>query len=251
MQTTGYADRDGLLSLGDNRPGTKLTRFDSITIHETDNEHPGATAEMHRRYWDKGGEGRHISSAHVVADSTESIQLIPIDEQAWHAGDAVGNTTSIGIEICVNTRVGYVVACRRAAKVAARVLHDRSMSVIDGVTLRKHGSWQGTTHKRCPAHLNRADWTVTWGMFVGMVIREYQALATQDLQSLWGTYWPYFAASGIAAAWRPHATTLGKATSDETKDAAGQVWRLFERGAISYDPKTSTTTVYLPGGKQA
>jgi N-acetylmuramoyl-L-alanine amidase CwlA len=251
MQTTGYADRDALITPGDNRPGTKLRFFGSMTVHETDNEHPGATAAMHQRYWDRYGAGRFISSVQFVADSVESVQLMPIDEQAWHAGDDDGNETSVGIEICVNSRSGYRAACQRAAKVIAKVLHAYGKPVIDGVTLRKHGSWPGTTHKQCPLHLNRADWGVSWGQFVGMVTQEYQALTVTNYAALWGSWFPYNAPFGIETAWRPYAATLGKATTDETTDKAGHVWRLFERGAVSYDPKTGKTTVYLPGGKQA
>lgn len=80
-------------------------------------------------------------------------------------------------------------------------------------------------------------------------IRSMQQLVTPDFGSLWGPYFSYFSESGIAAVWRDHAAVLQAAVSDETKDAKGRVWRLFERGAVSFDPITGGTEVYVPRGK--
>jgi hypothetical protein len=245
MTTVGFADRTDLLPLGDNRPGTKLVSFQAFVVHETANENPGATAAMHVAYWSPGGAGRTVSSAHFVVDSTESIQLIPTDEQAWHAGDVVGNTTGVGLEICVNSRSGYATACRKAAQVAAKVLHANGKAPQDGVTLRKHGSYPGTTHKLCPQHLNAGDWGVPWLDFVAMVKAEFTLLYVVDYRTLWGTAYPFFEASGIAQEWKRAALVLGAATSDETKDKEGRIWRLFHGGAIAFDPETKKSTSYF------
>lgn len=69
---------------------------------------------------------------------------------------------------------------------------------------------------------------------------------TIDYTALWGQAFPYFSQSGIAQEWRRSAMVLGAAASDETKDAAQRVWRLFDRGAISYDPKTGECVSYFP-----
>lgn len=70
--------------------------------------------------------------------------------------------------------------------------------------------------------------------------------ATPDYSALWGTHYPYFAESGIAGAWRDNAAALGPATSDETGDAEGKIWRLFRGGAVSWNPRTGKTVVYTP-----
>lgn len=180
MQTTGYADRDDLLPVStdthpDGRTGAKLTSFGAMVIHETANESPDATAAMHHNYWMPGGSGALLSSVQFVTDAVESIQLIPVDEQAEHAGDVVGNTTGVGIEICVNSRAGFPAACYKAAVIVAKVLKAEGKTPQDGVTIRKHGSYPGTTHTHCPQHLNAGDWGVTWVQFVDMVKAAYAA----------------------------------------------------------------------------
>jgi hypothetical protein len=247
MTTVGFADRTDLLPLGDNRPGTKLVSFQAFVVHETANENPGATAAMHVAYWSPGGAGRTVSSAHFVVDSTESIQLIPTDEQAWHAGDVVGNTTGVGLEICVNSRSGYATACRKAAQVAAKVLHANGKAPQDGVTLRKHGSYPGTTHKLCPQHLNAGDWAVSWLDFVAMVKAEFTLLYVVDYRTLWGDPADYDRVKdfGIVVEWRRAATVLGAPTSDEHTDNSGCITRHFVGGYVRFDPKTKKCVSYF------
>jgi hypothetical protein len=131
---------------------------------------------MHVKYWSPGGGGRTVSSVNFVADSVESIQIIPIDEVCWHAGDANGNMTSASAEICVNSKSGFVAACRKVAKIAAKVLADHHMQPVADVTIRRHGSWPGTTHKQCPQHLTANDWGLSWQGFNQMVQVEFAAL---------------------------------------------------------------------------
>lgn len=79
--------------ISNNRPGTKL-KPQGIVVHETSN--PGATAQNHYNYWNSKYRG---SSAHVVLDWNEIIQLIPYNEVSWHAG-RTANLRFIGIELC-------------------------------------------------------------------------------------------------------------------------------------------------------
>lgn len=258
MTTVGYADRTALLPVStkeapDGRPGTKLTGFWEFTIHETGNQAAGATAGFHRRYWMPGGDGASISSIHFVVDSTESIQLIPTDELAWHIGDGADQPQTdasyhaVGVEICVNSRSGFPVACRKASKIVARVLKDKGALPNDGITIRKHGSHPETTHRDCPYHLNKGDWGVTWADFVAMVRAETTLLYLVNYRELWGNPADYDRVQdfSIVVEWRRAATVLGAPTSDETKDKEGRIWRLFHGGAIAYDPKTGICTSYF------
>lgn len=80
-----------------------------ITVHETGNESPGAGALFHANYVgrDKGGIGR--VSFHFTVDKTGAYQMVPMDRNAWHAGDGCNNYegdlgcfASVAIETCVN-----------------------------------------------------------------------------------------------------------------------------------------------------
>jgi hypothetical protein len=177
-----YADRADILPPGSNRPMTKMTGFHAIVIHETDNEASGANAQMHRRWLETA---RPDASFHFCVDSTESLQILPVDEVGWHIGDGADQPTidesffTVAIEICVNSRAGFPAACRRAAKVAARVLRAKGWGPASK-TVRQHGSYWSpqnpAVHTGCPRHLRAGDWGVTWNQFLALVAEEYVAL---------------------------------------------------------------------------
>jgi hypothetical protein len=205
---------------------------------------------MHRRYWGPGGGGRNLSSIHYVVDSTESIQLIPTDEVAWHAGDYTGNATSVGIEVCVNSRSGYAAACHKAATLTAHLLKDEGLAVVDGATVRKHGSWPGTTHSQCPQHLNAGDWGVTWLQFFSMVQIAYTALGTTNYSQVWSAKHPEIAYNpqyGIPVCWRAEydaGRSLGAVLTPELYNLSDAVLQCFEKGWIVYRKSTGKTEVF-------
>lgn len=75
-----------------NRPMTALSP-QGLVLHETDT--PGATAQNERDYFAGGYRG---GSAHYFVDPNVTLQDIPEDEQAWHAG-ATANRTMLSIEM--------------------------------------------------------------------------------------------------------------------------------------------------------
>src|SRR6516165_10347004 len=84
-----------------NRPGTPLTPT-KITIHNADNESPGADAHAHAQY-QKGVDAQQRQvSWHFTVDDHSVYQSLPVNEVGWHAGTHAGNHGSIGIEICEN-----------------------------------------------------------------------------------------------------------------------------------------------------
>lgn len=135
-----------------NRPGNKMIPK-YLMIHTTNNFRTSATAEMHRRYLNTT---QAYVSFHLVTDQTETIELIPLDEQAYHAGDGAGpfNTTAIGHEICVNalTQEGRLdpVTYRHAVEASAQV-----MCLYD-VELVQHRDVPSRATKNCP-HENVLD----------------------------------------------------------------------------------------------
>ena len=68
------------------RPGLKMEP-EYITIHSTGN--PNSTAR-NERVWLTNPQNDRTASYHVVVDEKEAIEVIPLNEVAWHAGDGNG-----------------------------------------------------------------------------------------------------------------------------------------------------------------
>ncbi len=114
-----------------------------ITIHNTGN--PSSTARNERAYLTNPGNTR-TASYHIVIDEREAIECIPLDENAWAAGDgsglASGNRTSIHIEICESGN--YTQTLNHAAELTAKLLKQYGLTIEQ---LKRHFDWSG---KICP-----------------------------------------------------------------------------------------------------
>lgn len=120
----------------------------SITVHETGNPDPRATAQKHADL--QSGDGARNASWHVQVDGTEAIRSYPDTAQCWHAGTDEGNRGSLAVEICVNEGGDYDEAFKRAAGVVRdwRIKHKLSRSDV-----KQHFDWTG---KDCPAGMRVA-----------------------------------------------------------------------------------------------
>lgn len=129
-----------------NRPGG-TNPDDAITIHETGNDAKGADAAAHAA-WLKSDDaaGKYISY-HFTVDDHSIVQHLPDSEPAYHAGDGdngPGNTTSIGIEICVNEDGDFERAKANAASLVRLLMAEHGIP-LDKVV--QHNHWNG---KDCP-----------------------------------------------------------------------------------------------------
>src|SRR6266478_1355645 len=127
-----------------NRPGTKLVPT-LITIHNTDNPDAGANAAAHAKY-QKGADARKRQvSWHFTVDDVSVFQSLPTNEIGWHAGTKKGNSSSIGVEICMNAGLDEAEAYRRAALLTAVLAYQHGVDVPTGI--KQHFDW---TEKNCP-----------------------------------------------------------------------------------------------------
>ena len=130
----------------DNRPGgSNPCKY--ITIHETGNAAKGADAVSHAAYLDSDAGKRDMVSWHYTVDDHAIVQHLPDYETAYHAGDGKdgpGNTTSIGIEICVNAGGDFEAAKANAAALVRLLMEEHGISA-DRVV--QHNHWNG---KDCP-----------------------------------------------------------------------------------------------------
>lgn len=130
-----------------NRPGVPIN-IEKVTVHNTSNTNRGADAKNHSKwvretgfYTLPNGEKNYVSW-HYTVDDKRVIKHLPISEKGWHAGR--GNSSSIGIEICMHQDINQDAAFDRAARLIAALLYDLKLSLEDVVT---HKHWTG---KNCP-----------------------------------------------------------------------------------------------------
>lgn len=150
------------------RPGTRMDAS-TITIHNTGNASSTASNE---RAWLTNSLNTNTASFHIVIDDKEAIEVIPLDEVAWHAGDgsrsSSGNRTSIGIEICESGNYGRTL--QNAAQLVAEMLLERNWGTD---RLRRHYDWSG---KNCPRIMNTDGKWTGWKNFVDSVSAKLQQL---------------------------------------------------------------------------
>ena len=144
----GIAIQEHIISDGrKNRPGRDTNPDTYITIHETGNAAKGADAAAHGAYLDSAAGEDALVSWHYTVDDHAIVQHLPDYETAYHAGDGKagpGNTTSIGIEICVNAGGDFEAAKANAAALVRLLMEEHGIS-IDRVV--QHNHWNG---KDCP-----------------------------------------------------------------------------------------------------
>ncbi|MFC4103589.1 peptidoglycan recognition protein family protein [Paenibacillus xanthanilyticus] len=135
------------------RTGRRITAT-TITIHNTGN--PTSTA-ANERDWLTNPSNKRKASWHIVVDENVAIEAVPLNERALHAGDATGNNTSIGVEICESGDYGKTLD--NAATLVAKLLKERGWGVD---RLRRHYDWSG---KICPRLMyDGGEWT-GWAAF--------------------------------------------------------------------------------------
>src|SRR5690625_2169001 len=144
------------------RPGLRMYAT-TVTIHNTAN--PSSTAR-NERCWLVNPSHTRTASYHVVVDDKEAIEVIPLNESAWHAGDGNGdgNRASISVEICESG--DYEKTLDNAAKVVAKILRVRGWNVD---RLRRHYDWSG---KVCPWKMYDGGTWQGWDDFKAKVARE-------------------------------------------------------------------------------
>jgi N-acetylmuramoyl-L-alanine amidase len=145
--------KQDLIPISKIRKGTKM-KPSSITIHSTGNNSSTAKGE---RGWLTNPSNTRIASWHYVVGEDIIIQAIPDNEVAFHAGNATGNTTSIGIEMVHTGDRNKVLANTMDLVI---MLMNKHKIGIDKVV--RHYDW---TKKNCPAILNLDNKWTGWTKF--------------------------------------------------------------------------------------
>ncbi len=133
-----------------------------ICIHNTAND---ASAANEISYMISNG---NKTSFHYAVDDKEIVQGIPLNRNAWHAGDGgsgEGNRKYISIEICYSKSGGsrFEAAMNNAAYLTAKLLRDYGWDISH---VKKHQDFSG---KYCP-HRILDDYG--WDYFLNLVKAE-------------------------------------------------------------------------------
>lgn len=146
-------------------PYTMVAEY--ITVHNTGNNAP---AQNEITYMNNNN---YQVSFHFAIDDKEVIQGIPVNRNAWHAGDGgngTGNRKSIGIEICYSKYDTDIEKFKKAeqlaAKFIAQLLDERKWDISK---VKKHQDWSG---KYCP----QRTLNMGWNRFIGMIETELKAI---------------------------------------------------------------------------
>ncbi len=153
------------------RRKAKRMRPSFITIHSTANHACTATAMQHSRALCTGAFSNR--NWHFSVDQYMSVQNLPLNETAWHAGRAEGNNHSIGIEMCEaeNRGQNHFRTWDRTAKLAAVLMKKYNINLRRVVP---HYHWTG---KNCPSPLlDNGRPGAKWSWFVSRVDYYYRCI---------------------------------------------------------------------------
>lgn len=141
---------------------------EGITVHNTAND---ACAENEVKYMQ---ENFKQVSYHIAVDDKEAVLGVPLNRNAWHAGDGngKGNRKTIAVEICYSLSGGerFIKAEKNAAALIAEMLKERGWG-IDRVY--KHQDWSG---KYCP----HRTIDMGWERFMNMIRAELAGLGVGE-----------------------------------------------------------------------
>lgn len=156
-----YLDPDAVGRIG----GKRKVLY--VVIHETDNFAAGANAARHDAFIHQNAMQEKLSW-HYTVDDHEGYHHIPDTEPAYHAGDGMqpngGNTSGIGVELCVAEGNDYEKTLKNGAILAGYLLYKHHLGMD---ALKKHQDFSG---KICPAQLIKQN---RWDEFCNMVQDNY------------------------------------------------------------------------------
>ncbi|WP_349949493.1 MULTISPECIES: N-acetylmuramoyl-L-alanine amidase [Intestinimonas] len=158
--------RDYIAKGRKNRPGGVNSRR-YITIHETGNKAATADAAAHGTYLKSDSAEAGQVSWHYTVDDHAIVQHLPDGETAYHAGDGAdgpGNTTSIGVEICVNAGGDFEASKRNTAALVRLLMGEYGIPLYYVV---QHNRWNG---KDCPRTIRET--VGGWEAFLALCGRE-------------------------------------------------------------------------------
>jgi N-acetylmuramoyl-L-alanine amidase CwlA len=146
------------------RSGDPLIKVQAIVVHYTANPH--ANAEDHQEYFDgSDGGGSRYAGAHIFVDKDEAVEIIPLNEVAYHANDRTlklsalkastsyypggnANLLTIGIEMCIEKNGSFHPDTVERTRLVIKYLQDKYPQLRD--TKNRVVRHYDVTGKNCP-----------------------------------------------------------------------------------------------------
>lgn len=209
-----------------------------IVIHNTAND---ASAESEIKYMlSRAGE----ISFHFAVDDAQAVQGIPLDRNAWHAGDGngKGNREGIAIEICYSKSGGerFEKAVKNAAELTAELLKKYGWG-LDRVT--KH---QDYSNKHCP---HRILDEYGWNNFL-LLVDSFMTEDAQKAEETAETPQIIYAAHVLGGGWLSEVCGFNNENADGYAGIAGKsvdgIRARLTSGSIEYRVHTVGAKAYLP-----
>ena len=139
-------------------PDVKITP-QMICIHQTGNVDASAQAN-HNYMKNLNKNGNRTASWAFTVGYDKIIQAQSCNYKTYHAGNAVGNNSSIGIEICMYTDSAKQKKAYDNAIALVKILMDYYK--FDLNQIKRHYDW---TKKHCPAWLIDCKYGYSWTWF--------------------------------------------------------------------------------------
>lgn len=163
------------IEYGDSRSGEELQNVEYIVSHDTGN--PGSTAYNNRNYFDRV---QPLASAHTFIDDNYILEIIPLDEKAWHVRsntakdntlyDEDANDAAIGVELAYGSNIDFQEAYNRYVWYHAYLVDKYGLDPDKDIVAHSTLDPQRRTDPQNALHQNG----ISWGKFIRDVKEVYQ-----------------------------------------------------------------------------
>lgn len=200
-----------------------------ITVHNTAND---ASALREISYMISNN---NYVSYHYAVDDIQSVQGLPLNVSAWHAGDGrgPGNSKSIAVEICYSKSGGdqYTKAEDNAVDLIVYLLKRYNWGVD---RVKKHQDWSG---KYCPHRILDDG----WGWFINKVIDRFKEV--ENVDDTLNTKPVDQIIYRVRKSWEDVASQIGAYVNlDNAKRACESGYKVYDPNGVIIYPEQVTNT---------